>query len=189
MSIYPKQPNIGTVLWATVFHKHRSVRKSKDPHILRGKGTAHKLRASLSPLRYTTFRISPFLLTSFHTSAPFSAFRPLQRIPWLQSVRLPCIRRPHPYVSNMFAKSPRDLVQIPHYLNGRNCMEYFSTALIFIHLYFWPLFGNSTIKLLTVPSVIKTTPWKMRPSHECYLRGSKLRTVRLYSFYFTLRML
>ena len=35
------------------------VRKLKDPHILRGDGTAHKLRPSLSPLCYT-FRISPF---------------------------------------------------------------------------------------------------------------------------------
>ena len=54
------------------------VRKSKDPHILRGEGTAHKLRPSLSPLRYTS-RISPFphFVPDFR---PFSVFRFLQRI-------------------------------------------------------------------------------------------------------------
>ena len=55
------------------------VRKSKDPHILRGQGTAHKLRPSLSPLRYM-FRISRFSSLR-STLPPFSVFRSPQRIP------------------------------------------------------------------------------------------------------------
>ena len=54
----------------SLFHKPRSVRKLKDPHVPRGEGTAHKLRPSLSPLHYT-FCVS----ASFPCSVPFSVFR------------------------------------------------------------------------------------------------------------------